>query len=141
MSHPLNGDDRIQFEINIENKLYISDLRPTAHLISDVSLIQYVNKYNKDVITSKNARNSVYLNDLQQSKCFYQGKLQNVPDSSVALSVCDGLVSGLVTNFRSWMVRPCTRFGQFIKTIIKTNREVLYTFKIKLISSNQLILR
>ena len=77
----------MEFEIQIENVLYLIELEENKYLFSQNSFIQYI----KQVDDFKNDE-ILSVNDLNLNMCFYHGKIYGVSDSVVALSVCDGLV-------------------------------------------------
>lgn len=72
----------ISFKIQINNQTYQIDLRPNLNLLAQNSTINYVNKTNK----------TVKIQDLNIRSCFYHGKVKLIKNSSVALSICQGLV-------------------------------------------------
>jgi hypothetical protein len=74
----------IQFEISIENKILVIDLEPNLKLLTENLQIE-------NLSVQENLRKSQFKHDAY--KCFYTGKIQNYSDSSVALSICNGLVS------------------------------------------------
>ena len=84
----------MEFEIRIENVLYLIELEENTNLFSQNSFIQYIKQaddFKNDEILS--------VNDLNLNMCFYHGKIHGVSDSAVALSVCDGLVLSISWNF------------------------------------------
>ena len=75
-----------QFEISIDNKTFVIDLEPNLNLISKYAQIQYLSDPNV-------VRKTKLISDQEEKFCFYHGKVENYSDSSIALSICDGLVS------------------------------------------------
>ena len=73
-----------QFEISIENKILVIDLEPNLKLLTENLQIE-------NLFDQENVRKSQFKHDAY--KCFHTGKIQNYSDSSVALSICNGLVS------------------------------------------------
>ena len=86
----------MEFEIRIENVLYLIELEENKNLFSQNSVTQYIKQaddFKNDEILS--------VNDLHLNMCFYHGKIHGVSGSAVALSVCDGLVLSISWNFIS----------------------------------------
>uniref|UniRef100_T1KD58 Peptidase M12B domain-containing protein n=1 Tax=Tetranychus urticae TaxID=32264 RepID=T1KD58_TETUR len=105
---PSKLPDQLEIQFTVFNETFNLSLKRNTHLISPHFTIkeQFVDINSNNF--NYNSSNNNKFNDLtiQEADCFYQGVCLNHSNSSVALSLCDGLRGLIETNSGIYVINP-----------------------------------